>query len=64
MGVHAQKEVPIFFAMSLSGEQRKQMSWFSRRPPFFLTMGGQMKVLIDRLLPEWQGLGGKEAYVL
>lgn len=23
-----------------------------------------MKVFIDRLLPKWQGLGGKEAYVI
>ena len=30
-------------------------------PTYFLTMSGQM---IDRLLPKWQGLGGKEAYVI
>lgn len=23
-----------------------------------------MKVFIDRLLPKWQGLGGKDAYVI
>lgn len=33
-------------------------------PTYFLTMSGQMKVFIDRLLPKWQGLGGKEAYVI
>lgn len=33
-------------------------------PTYFLTMSGQMKVMIDRLLPKWQGLGGKEAYVI
>lgn len=33
-------------------------------PTYFLTMSGQMKMFIDRLLPEWQGLGGKEAYVI
>lgn len=33
-------------------------------PTYFLTMSGQMKVMIDRLLPRWQGLGGKEAYVI
>lgn len=27
-------------------------------PTYFLTMSGQMKVMIDRLLPKWQGLGG------
>lgn len=27
-------------------------------------MSGQMKVFIDRLLPKWQGLGGKDAYVI
>lgn len=31
---------------------------------YFLTMSGQMKMMIDRLLPKWQGLGGKEAYVI
>lgn len=33
-------------------------------PTYFLTMSGQMKVMIDRLLPRWQDLGGKEAYVI
>lgn len=33
-------------------------------PTYFLTMSGQMKVFIDRLLPKWQGLGGKDAYVI
>lgn len=33
-------------------------------PTYFLTMSGQMKVFIDRLLPKWQGLGGKEAYII
>lgn len=33
-------------------------------PTYFLTMSGQMKVFIDRLLPKWQGLGGKEAFVI
>lgn len=33
-------------------------------PTYFLTMSGPMKVLIDRLLPKWQGLGGKDAYVI
>lgn len=33
-------------------------------PTYFLTMNGQMKVFIDRLLPKWQGLGGKDAYVI
>lgn len=33
-------------------------------PTYFLTMSGQMKVFIDRLLPKWQGLSGKEAYVI
>lgn len=23
-----------------------------------------MKVMIDRLLPKWQGLGGKDAYII
>ena len=27
-------------------------------------MSGQMKVFIDRLLPKWQELSGKEAYVI
>lgn len=33
-------------------------------PTYFLTMSGQMKVMIDRLLPKWQGLGEKDAYVI
>lgn len=33
-------------------------------PTYFLSMSGQMKVMIDRLLPKWQDLGGKDAYVI
>lgn len=33
-------------------------------PTYFLTMSGQMKIFIDRLLPKWQDLSGKEAYVM
>lgn len=33
-------------------------------PTYFLTMSGQMKAFIDRLLPKWQELGGKDAYVI
>lgn len=33
-------------------------------PTYFLTMSGPMKVFIDRLLPKWQGLGEKDAYVI
>lgn len=33
-------------------------------PTYFPTMSGQMKVMIDRILPKWQGLGGKDAYVI
>ena len=33
-------------------------------PTYFMTMSGQMKTFIDRLLPEWQGLGGKEVYII
>ena len=33
-------------------------------PTYFLTMSGQMKIFIDRLLPRWQELGGKDAYVI
>lgn len=33
-------------------------------PTYFLTMSGQMKMFLDRLLPKWQSLGGKEAYVI
>ena len=28
-------------------------------PTYFLTMCGQMKVMIDRLLPKWKGLGDR-----
>ena len=33
-------------------------------PTYFLTMSGQMKIMIDRPLPKWQGLGRKKAYVI
>lgn len=33
-------------------------------PTYFLTMSGQMKVFIDRLLPKWQNLGGKKVYLI
>lgn len=33
-------------------------------PTYFLTMSGQMKVMIDRLLPQWQNLGHKQGYVI
>lgn len=33
-------------------------------PTYFLTMCGQLKVMIDRLLPKWQGLGGKDVYLI
>lgn len=33
-------------------------------PTYFLTISGQMKVMIDRLLPKWQDLGGRDAYVI
>ena len=33
-------------------------------PTYFLTMSGQMKGFIDRLLPKWQGLSGKDAYII
>ena len=33
-------------------------------PTYFLTMSGPMKVFIDRLLPKWRDLGGKDAYVI
>lgn len=33
-------------------------------PTYFLTMSGQMKIFIDRLLPKWQELGSKDAYVI
>lgn len=33
-------------------------------PTYFLTMSGQMKIFIDRLLPKWQNLGGKKVYII
>lgn len=33
-------------------------------PTYFSTMSGPMKNMIDRLLPKWQDLGGKDAYVI
>ena len=33
-------------------------------PTYFLTMSGQMKIMIDRFLPKWQELGGKQSYVI
>ena len=33
-------------------------------PTYFSTMSGPMKTMIDRLLPKWQGLGGKDAVVI
>lgn len=33
-------------------------------PTYFSTMSGPMKIMIDRLLPKWQDLGGKEAYII
>lgn len=33
-------------------------------PTYFLTMSGQMKTMIDRLLPKWQELDGKQSYVI
>lgn len=33
-------------------------------PTYFMTMTGQMKVFIDRLLSKWQGLGGKDVYII
>ena len=33
-------------------------------PTYFLTMSGQLKVMIDRLLPKWQDLGGKDVYII
>ncbi len=29
-------------------------------PTYFLTMSGQLKTMIDRLLPKWSGLGGHD----
>ena len=33
-------------------------------PVYFGTMCGQAKVMIDRLLPQWQNLGGKDVYLI
>lgn len=33
-------------------------------PTYFSTMSGPMKNMIDRLLPKWQDLGGKDAYII
>lgn len=33
-------------------------------PTYFLTMCGPLKVMIDRLLPKWQDLGGKDVYLV
>lgn len=33
-------------------------------PVYFATMCGPLKVMIDRLLPKWQGLGGKDVYLI
>lgn len=33
-------------------------------PTYFGTMCGPLKVMIDRLLPKWQGLGGKDVYLI
>lgn len=33
-------------------------------PTYFLTMSGQMKIMIDRFLPRWKELGGKQSYVI
>lgn len=33
-------------------------------PTYFLTMSGPLKVMIDRLLPKWQDLGGKDVYII
>lgn len=33
-------------------------------PTYFLTMSGQLKTMIDRLLPKWSELGGKDAYII
>ena len=32
-------------------------------PTYFLTMSGQMKVMIDRLLPKWKGLGDRIKHI-
>ena len=33
-------------------------------PTYFATMCGQLKVMVDRLLPAWQNLGGKDVYLI
>jgi multimeric flavodoxin WrbA len=33
-------------------------------PVYFGLLSGQLKVMIDRLLPLWQGLGGKDVYLI
>lgn len=33
-------------------------------PTYFMTMSGQMKIFIDRLLPKWQDMGGKDVYII
>lgn len=33
-------------------------------PVYFGLPCGQVKVMIDRLLPRWQGLGGKDVYLI
>lgn len=33
-------------------------------PTYFLTMCGPLKVMIDRLLPKWRDLGGKDVYLV
>ena len=33
-------------------------------PVYFRTINGQMKTLIDRLLPRWQDLGGHDMYLI
>lgn len=33
-------------------------------PVYFCLPCGQLKVMIDRLLPQWQGLGGKDVYLM
>lgn len=33
-------------------------------PVYFRTVNGQMKTMIDRLLPRWQDLGGHDVYLI
>ena len=33
-------------------------------PTYFLSMNGRLKTLIDRLLPQWQNLGGHDVYFI